>query len=43
MKTAVQSQVSKSLQISLPLVAPFLALGSMLVIVAGTGIAMMMG
>jgi hypothetical protein len=43
MKTAVQSQVTSSLQISLPFAAPLFALGSMLAIAAGTGLAMMMG
>jgi hypothetical protein len=43
MTTAVQSQTSKNLQISLPLAAPLAALCTMLVLVAGTGVAMMMG
>jgi hypothetical protein len=42
MNTALQSQTSKSLQTSLPFVGPLFALAAMLIVAAGSGVAMMM-
>ena len=42
MNTPMQSQTSKTLQTSMPFAGPVLALAAMLIIAAGSGVAMMM-
>jgi hypothetical protein len=43
MKTMIQSRTSRNLQASLPFASPVIALAAMLLIAAGSGVAVMMG